>query len=102
MLDDVLRRLGELERRARRLDGRHELAFDEVFPDEFMLRNTEFPSISTFIDASGFTVETTEDFEAIPDNLWDDHVRERTRFACWDDMQQAAAEEWVKRQLRLE
>lgn len=102
MFDDFLRRLRELERRARRLDGRHEVAFAEIFPDEFMLRNTEFPSIAAFIDASGFTVDTAEDFEAIPDDLWDDHVRLHTRFACWDDMQQAAAGEWAKRQLGLE
>ena len=101
MFDDVLRKLHELQRRAQRIDGQHQISFDELFPDEFMLRNTEFPSVDEFISASGFTVESADDFAAIPDDPWDDYVRQRTRFASWAEMQQAAAEEWITRQLKL-
>jgi hypothetical protein len=101
VFEDAFRELRDLQRRAERLDGEHELTLDELFPDEFMLRNTEFPSFGALVEASGFTVETAEDFAAIPDHAWDQHIRLHSRFATWDEMQQVAAENWALRQLGL-
>lgn len=102
MFEDALRKLKGLQQRAEQLDGQHSVPLSEIFPDEFMLRNTEFVSIAELFEASGFKVETEEDFKSIPEAEWDKFIKERTRFASWDEMKNAAAVEWAKRRLELE
>ena len=102
MFEDMLRKLRDLRRRAEQLDGEHSVAFTELFSDEFMLRNTEFPSIDSMFEATGFRVESSEDFAAIPDEEWDIFIRERTRFASWEEMKNTAVQEWTMRRLDLE
>ncbi len=102
MFEDALPKLRELQRRAGQLDGEHSVSFAELFDDEFMLRHTDFPSIDAMLKASGFKVDTAEDFEAIPDDPWDAFIRERTRFTSWDEMKNAAGQEWATRQMGLE
>lgn len=102
MFEDFVRPLRDLQRRAEELDGEHQFSFPELFPDEFMLRNTEFPTIDALFAASGFKVESSEDLAAIPDAPWDAFVASRTRFASWDEMKNAAAGEWARRRLGLD
>jgi hypothetical protein len=102
MFEDALRKLRDLQRKAEQLDGEHSVSFNELFPDEFMLRNTEFPSVGSMFEASGFKVESSEDMAAIPDEEWDKFVQERTRFASWDEMKSAAVQEWAARRMGLE
>jgi hypothetical protein len=102
MLDDILSKLRDLQRRAEELDGEHAVTFSELFNDDFMLRYTDFPSISSMMAACGFKVETAEDFAAIPDQVWDEFARERTRFGSWGEMKGAATREWAIRRLGLE
>ena len=102
MVEDVLRKLRDLQRKAELLDGEHSVPMTELFPDEFILRNSEFTSIDELFEASGFNVETEEDFASIPDDEWDMFISERTRFSSWDEMKNAAAVEWAKRRLELE
>lgn len=102
MFEDALRRLEELRKRAAELDGEHELGFDELFPDEFMLLHTDFPSIQALVEGSPFKVESQADFAAIPDDEWDAFIENVTRFESWKEMQAAASQEWLKRKLRLD
>lgn len=101
-LDDVLRKLGDLKRQAEAWDGEHNVPIEELCDDEFMLRNTEFPSIPDMFEASGFKIESAEDFAAVPEEQWNDFVANRTRFATWGDMLSAAGREWTKRKLGLD
>jgi len=102
MFEDALRKLRDLQRNAEHLAGEHSVLLTELFPDEFMLRHTEFPSIGLMFAASGFKVESTEDLVAIPGEAWDRFVREGTRFASWAEMKNAAVQEWAMRRLGLE
>ena len=102
MFDDAIRKLRDLQRKTDQLDGQHEVPLAELFCDEFMLRNTDFPSIGAMLEASGFNVDTTADFAAIPDDEWDAVVRAGTRFTSWDDMKRAAGGEWARRRLELQ
>ncbi len=101
MLDDLFSKLSDLQQKARALDGSHSVPFTELFTDEFMLRNTEFSSITGMIEASGFKVEFPEDFAAIPDEPWDQFIAQRTRFTSWEDMKAAAGREWIASRLGL-
>jgi hypothetical protein len=99
-LDEFRRKLERLSRNAQNVNG--PVAFDDLFPPEFMRRYTDFPTIQAMADASGFKIESQEDFEAIPDADWDAFVRSRTRFQTWQDMQAKAGEEYVVRRLNIE
>lgn len=102
MFADAFRKLRDLQQKAEQLDGHHSVPLHELFPDEFMLHNTEFASIDELFEASGFKVETEEDFAYIQDDEWNVFISERTRFASWDEMKDAAALEWAKQRLELE
>ena len=95
MLEDLIRKIEDL-------DGSHKIPFSDLFTDEFMLFNTDFGSISEMIAASGFSVQTSEDFAQIPDAEWNNHVCQYSRFASWDEMKGMAAKLWVARKLGLE
>lgn len=102
MFEDALRKLGDLQRRLEQLDGKHSVSFEELFPSEFMLRNTDFPSIDVMFEASGYQVESTEDLAAIPDAEWDNYIQGRTRFQSWEEMKGAAVQEWAIRRLEVD
>ena len=51
------------------------------------------------LDASGFKVESAEDFAAIPDEEWDAFVSKNTSYSSWEEMQKGAAKDYTKRQL---
>jgi len=55
-LDELRRKLEQLSRNAQNLEG--PVAFDELFPPEFMRRYTDFPTIEAMIATSGFTLES--------------------------------------------
>ena len=66
-----------------------------------MAEHTDFATIEEMFEASGFTMETPEDFVAIPDAEWDAFIASRTRFADWRTMQTKAATECFSRGIGL-
>lgn len=99
--DDLERKIRELAKGAEDLEGEHSVSFEELFPEVFMRANTDFESIDQMIESSGFKIETTEEFEAIPDDEWDTFIGEHTRFADWDEMMGSAVEDWAVGKLDL-
>lgn len=98
-LDDLQRRLQELQRKAESLAGEHEVPMSELFPSEFMLLHTDFESVEALFAASGYSIENSEDLAAIPDDQWDVFIRSRTRFASWQEMLGAAGEQYFGNRL---
>lgn len=96
-LDDLQRMVRNLER----LEGHHSVPFDDLFHPAFMAAQTDFRTIDEMFAQSGYSVETSDDFEEIPDAEWDAFVARRTRFANWHEMQEAATQEWATRQLSI-
>jgi len=101
MFEDAVHKLRDLQRKAEQLDGEQSVQLADLFHDEFMLRNTEFPSVELMLEASGYKIESNDDFANIPEGDWNEFIRSRTRFASWDEMKNAAAQEWVARALGL-
>jgi hypothetical protein len=91
--------LDELRRRIEKLSRGQKVSFSELFPPEFMRKYTDFGTIDALVQASGYTVETAEDFAKIPDEAWDQFIKARTRFSSWSEMQNQAGSEWAARQL---
>lgn len=100
-LDEVRRKLKDLEARGRALHGSHQIPVRELLTHDFMRRHTRFASFEAMVAASGFKVESAEDFAAIPDADWDTFIRGATRFAGWKAMLGAAGQEWTARKLGL-
>nr|MDH3154348.1 hypothetical protein [Bacillus licheniformis] len=84
------RKLKKMQQKASELEKGQELQLNELFTDSFMKKNTKFSSLDEMLDKSPFTIETQQDFESIPDDLWDDFVRENSKFFNWEEMQQEA------------
>lgn len=101
MATDFADQLDTLARNLQELDGPHHVPANELFNEGFMREHTRFASFQDMLDASGFKVETDEDLEAIPEDVWELHVRTHTDFPSWDEMQGVAAEEWTMKKAGL-
>ncbi len=97
--DKALKNLDRLQRNLKALDGRHEVSFGELFDVAFMRANTKYESFEALLEASPFTVETKEDFAAIPDEPWDAFIREVTQFESWEAMQKAAVAAFARHRM---
>ena len=101
-IDKFIRQIESIRRNLEQLEGEHSIPLNELFNDEFMLRNTDFDSIDALFKSSGFKVESQDDFEAIPDEPWNVFILEHTRFSSWEEMRNAAVTAWAHRQLELD
>lgn len=99
--DEIERKLQQLADDAEAMAGEHSIPLTELCPPAFMAEHTDFATIEEMFEASGFTVETSEDFAAIPDSEWDTFIASRTRFADWRTMQEKAAADWFSRGIGL-
>ncbi|TKX69257.1 hypothetical protein [Halorubrum sp. SP9] len=100
-IDEAIDELEELRASAEKMDGENEMAITDLFPPRFMTQYSEYEDFGEFIEDSPWTVESADDFEGIPEDEWDDYVRENTTFDGWENMQETAGSEWAKRQLGL-
>ena len=89
-----------LMRNLEALETRRSVSFAELFPPAFVARYTKFATMEALVDASGYRVESAEDFAAIPDAEWDAFIAANTQFGNWEDMQRVAGEQWAAAQLK--
>jgi hypothetical protein len=92
-------KLGDLGRRAKELDGPHEVPLKELMPPAFVAGCSSFGSLEELFAGSPFKINSTDDFKAIPDADWDAFIQSSTSFASWREMQHAAVREWTRRKL---
>lgn len=98
-LDEAMRKLKRLQDNAQALTGSHDVRSSELFTPAFMRRFTKVASFDALLEASGFTVESQADFEAIPDAEWEKVIQAHTSFSSWQQMQEKAGEEYAARKL---
>ncbi|MFW6116389.1 MAG: hypothetical protein ACOC6F_01560 [bacterium] len=98
-IDKVQHQLRGLQRRAEALGKRDSVSFDELFAPAFLKKYTNFASLEELFEASGFAVESQEDFEEIPDAEWERFIKSNTRFSSWEEMIRTALKEFVAREL---
>lgn len=94
-LDEVQRKLQDLRRRAENLSGN--VPMRELLTPDFLRSHSRFNSIEEMFEASGFKVETQDDFKNIPDEPWDEFIAKETTFPNWKEMLIAAGGEYAKR-----
>jgi hypothetical protein len=98
-LDGIERSLRDLQKRASSLTGPKPVG--DVLTPEFVAANTRFKDVSSLMEAGGFTIASQGDFEAIPEDKLDAHIRAVSRFASWKAMLSEGAADYMKRELRL-
>lgn len=99
--DGTVETLDDLRAAAEELDGENEVPMEEIFPGEFMEQHTRFASFDELLEESEWNVESQEDFEAIPDEPFDEYIAETTEFENWEEMYASSAKEWMKKELGL-
>lgn len=62
------------------------VALKELFNAAFMRKHSSFSSFEEFAEKGNFQIETYEDIDNIPDELFDRHVSRETDFADWKSM----------------
>lgn len=94
-MDDFQRKIQRLADNISSLGGRHPVT--EILSPEFMSAHTSYGTFEEMCAAVGVT--TAEEFTAMPDTVWEAHVRAHTQFPSWEAMQKAGGEAWAKRRL---
>ncbi len=74
-----------------------QVAFDELFDKVFMKRYTRFTSFGQFLAAGHFKIASQADFEALPEEYMDAHVRRTTQFSTWKEMLDKATDVYVEK-----
>lgn len=99
-LKELQDKLNTIGKNANKLDGQS-VPFTEILNNDFIQKHSSFNSFDDLVEASGFTVESQEDFEAIPDDKWDDFISQKTNFNSWQDMMDSASAIYAKKHLGL-
>ncbi len=98
-LDEFQRKLSDMAHRADGLSGNHSVPLPDLLTPDFLRRCSRFQSVEEMFEASGFKVESEDDFSAIPDTEWDEFVRANTSFPSWEVMLGKAGGAWAARRL---
>lgn len=91
--------LNKLKESAKELERTKQVSFGELFTESFMKKYTRFSSLDEFFKAGNFVVESQEDFENIPDDEFNKHIKATTKFADWKEMIQEAGNQYALRKL---
>lgn len=101
-LEELARKCDDLAERAKRLDGSHNIPIPELLTPSFLAGCSQFASVDEMFQASGFKIESAEDFKAIPESEWDAFIKNHTSFDGRRQMLEAAGAAWSQKQLGLE
>lgn len=99
--DKMMDSLKSLAQKAKELEGIHTVSFDKLFTESFMEKHTDYSSFDEFLKAGNFVVNSQEDFEAIPDDVFDQYISQATDFGSWEDMLSKATNDYLSSKLSL-
>ena len=97
--DEFEKKLKKIQSDVNELSGERQVSFIELFDSDFMGKNTKFQSFEELLEDGGFVVNSPEDFAAISDDEFDEHVSKTTDFDSWRDMQAKAAEKYYVKKM---
>jgi hypothetical protein len=73
----------------------------EMFTDEWVTTHTDFDSIEAFLEAGPWDVAPEEGIWDVPVDLLDAHTHEHSEYNTWEELSQAAGQEWLDDTLDL-
>jgi len=100
-LDEFEAKLEHIKDRLDEVSGENSVSFEDLFSSSFMEENTSFTSFEELLTSGGYVVESQEDFEAIPEEQFDEHISAHTNFTSWEEMLSEASSEYISNKLDL-
>lgn len=91
--------IDQLKKNFEAVSGTQSIPFSELFNNQFLAECSSFTSLKDMFNKSGFSVETKEDFAAIPDQAWEDFITQNTSYSSWKEMQVDAGRKHIKKML---
>ena len=91
--------LDQLLKNAKEMEGTHQVKLTDTLNPKFVSSHSKFSDLEALFAASGFKIDSLEDFAAIPDNEWDKFISENTDFTSWEEMQRSGGTEYMKAKL---
>lgn len=91
--------LKKLSKNLEELGNKKSIGLYELMSDNFVSKHSKYKSFDELLSSSPFTVETAEDFEAMPDDEWDSYINQNTDYDSWKEMQVKAFEYYAKKQI---
>jgi hypothetical protein len=69
--------------------------FSDLFTTSFMRKYTHYRSFDKFLAGGRFNLTCQKDFEDLPEDRMDAHVRKTTRFRSWQEMIDTATDKYI-------
>lgn len=86
----------KLEKNISKLSSTNSVSLGELMNPRFISSCSQYSNFEELIEASGFKVESEEDFAAILDQDWEEFIQKNTSYASWIEMQEDAGVSYVK------
>ena len=102
--DEVQKSIDEMVEQIEQLGGTTNIPMGDLLTNDFVKaasNNQEIESFDELLVKGGYDIQSQEDFEAIPDDEFDEFISKNTSFATWSDMLSAATEQYVSNQLKF-
>ncbi len=77
------------------------VAFHKVFSTSFMRKFTRYKSFEKFLQGGKFAITNQQDFEALPEEKMDAHVKRSTKFDSWQEMLDFATDKYILQQMKV-
>ena len=94
-----LKGFDQLKKNLSELSGTHTIPLDDLMTPSFISSCSQYSDFEELLEASGFKVETEEDFAAIPDQEWEQYIQTHTSYESWIEMQEAAGVSYIQSKL---
>lgn len=91
--------LEKLQQNLQKLQNTTQVSWTTLFNPRFMQKHTDHQTMEDMFKASGYSIESKDDFLAIPDAEWNAFVQKTTRFTSWEEMQRTAGLEFASETL---
>ena len=91
----------DLDSITRNISKEETISLDVLMNPSFMHRYTKASSFDEFLKLGGFDIHSEEDFKSIPDDVFNRHVKAFSSFSSWEEMQNAALDEYMDSLLNL-
>lgn len=91
--------LQKLKDKVKKLEQPRSIPLNELFNTSFMNSFTKYSNINDFFEDGDFDFTSNEDFEKIPEEKLNRHVKAYTSFSSWNEMKAKAGEIWMIKEL---
>jgi hypothetical protein len=87
--------LKELQGQKTMQEDPNQVSLDVLFNESFMRKHSSFNNFGEFLENGNFQIQTQEEINNIPDELFDRHVVRVTDFSSWKSMLDTANKEYA-------